>query len=306
MRVAVIVTKSCRKYLDRYLLGMFKNLGVDVYELKTSKVAQLITTRDIAKEARHMINNLRNYDLIIIPGMVKGSTRVIEDVVGVKTIKGTSYIGDLPYIIKLMRDGKIMIRNENVESLLLRDRRLLAGLEDFRWKALNDYINRADYLFKVKNIKFCLKPPPLNLFYELYIDKRRVTYELIIDKLIKLGYQGVILGLSTHSLNSNFIKEVLRELSSDRLLIGIDIPTKAILRTPELLSYVDLIFNVDIDTLYKEKQLVKLVKDKIIVISLDPTLKYEDILSTALNIRYKLMSLGLDKALFDVVLSIGY
>ncbi len=72
------------------------DIYVDVIELPVS-VAAFLSPEIIAKQLKSKIS--RDYDLILIPGLVRGDTSLIEDEIKIPTFKGPKYASDIPMIL---------------------------------------------------------------------------------------------------------------------------------------------------------------------------------------------------------------
>jgi dihydropteroate synthase-like protein len=63
-------------------------------------VAALITPEFISRELKD--EDLGGYDLIVLPGMVRGDATVIEKAVGIPVFKGTKYASDIPVLLEAL------------------------------------------------------------------------------------------------------------------------------------------------------------------------------------------------------------
>jgi dihydropteroate synthase-like protein len=63
-------------------------------------VAALLTPEYISNELKD--EDLSGYDLVVVPGMVRGDTSIIEKAVGVPVFKGTKYASDLPVLLEAL------------------------------------------------------------------------------------------------------------------------------------------------------------------------------------------------------------
>jgi dihydropteroate synthase-like protein len=70
-------------------------------------VASLLTLKIIQKYLDR--ERIKKYDFIMIPGLVKGDASQIERKIGLPVFKGPKDAWDIPYIIKLYREGKIRL-----------------------------------------------------------------------------------------------------------------------------------------------------------------------------------------------------
>jgi len=68
-------------------------------------VAALLTPNRIAQELKH--EDLTGYDLVIVPGMVRGELSIVEETVKVPVIKGTRYAADVPVLLGVLENVKL-------------------------------------------------------------------------------------------------------------------------------------------------------------------------------------------------------
>ncbi len=80
------------------------NVKTETVALKIP-VAALLTPETIAKAIENM--NLRGFDLILVPGLVRGDTTIITKAFGVQTFKGPRYAADLPTVLDSLGEVKL-------------------------------------------------------------------------------------------------------------------------------------------------------------------------------------------------------
>ena len=68
-------------------------------------VAALLTPQTIAKCLKGV--GLKGFDLILVPGLVRGDTSVIEKALGIPTFKGPRYAADLPTVLNSLYEVKL-------------------------------------------------------------------------------------------------------------------------------------------------------------------------------------------------------
>jgi dihydropteroate synthase-like protein len=86
--------------------GYAEKSGVEteVLALKVP-VAALLTPRYIAKEIEK--RDLNGFDMIMVPGLIRGDTSIIEDTVKIPAFKGPRYAADLPTVLDML--GKVQL-----------------------------------------------------------------------------------------------------------------------------------------------------------------------------------------------------
>jgi dihydropteroate synthase-like protein len=68
-------------------------------------VAALLTPQTIANALKK--TNLSKFNMILVPGLVRGDTTVIAKVTGIPTFKGPSYAADLPTVLDSLCEGQL-------------------------------------------------------------------------------------------------------------------------------------------------------------------------------------------------------
>jgi dihydropteroate synthase-like protein len=83
-----------------------QNSSVDtkVLALKVP-VAALLTPTYIANALKNV--NSRNFDMVLVPGLIRGDVTVIADAAGVPTFKGSRYAADLPAVLEALGQVKL-------------------------------------------------------------------------------------------------------------------------------------------------------------------------------------------------------
>ncbi len=296
----VLVTTRAAKDLIYDVIKDIKGFDIKVLVLRNIPVAALATTNDIAMELRDRINELKNVDLVIIPGLVKGSAEVIEEVIGVDVVKGTIYAGDIPVMLEFIKRGLRLSKEKAADEVI---GEYLRRSYEARFKEI---MSKLRPLFKVKNVVFTEKPPPINLFLEVMVNKvgNASIAETIVKRLISNNYQGLILGCDIEECNVNKLIDVITwitkyaEQYDSPLLIGIDAPISLIAKLKDnVLSLIDMILNISPKSLRDNFVKVNL-NDKVLVVPIEAELKFDEIKELINFIN----DLGLDKVIYDVPL----
>lgn len=96
MRVLLVTGRLAERLVRKYA----RELGpeVDVVSLPVS-VAALITPQILVEHLRGKISK-EKYDVLIVPGLMRGDVGVVEKELGVPVFKGTRYACDIPLILK--------------------------------------------------------------------------------------------------------------------------------------------------------------------------------------------------------------
>ena len=68
-------------------------------------VAALLTPETITKKLKEV--DIRGFDVILVPGFIRGDTSIITKAFGVQTFKGPRYAADLPTVLDSLREVKL-------------------------------------------------------------------------------------------------------------------------------------------------------------------------------------------------------
>jgi len=284
----LIITSASAYSMAKEIVERISNHDFIVYRLKIP-VASLATTSYIASEVSKDLTNtdIRNVDLVIIPGLVIGDASVIKDVLGVRVIKGPRYLGDLPLVIKYIEKGFEFSTSVPADDIIKKYLDVEYG------EKLTEILARGEYLFNINDVKIPLRPPPLLLAYEVLI-KEGDTYEDVIkrvDRASKLGTDIVVVGLPIGSnIPIEFFEKVLNVVKHNtRLPVGIDIPSLSMVRDIDR-DLFDIIMNVSPSNLevlssYTDKVVVLIPEDTPSINSIEASLRIG--IENALKLGFK-------------------
>ncbi len=304
MRIVLVTTKAA-EYIVKGIVGKLKeckdvneNVKLDVVTIEEVPVAALSTTDEIAK---YLVGKYRDYlrgtDLIIIPGLVRGSTEVIERKLGIKAFKGTKYAGDIPLLIDYVINGGELSKEVPADELI--SSFINSSFKD----RIQQEIEGSRALFEIRSVKFTKAPPPINLFYEVVVSRFNSAElkERLADIMHRLGkneYQGIILGLEFGNYDVNLLKRAIRIIREvdDKLLIGIDIPLSVLRDNRDIISNVEILMNIDPLRNFDDiEELKSELNDKVLVIISDPIEDLKKIIN-------ELNRAGIRKLIIDAVL----
>ena len=94
MKILLVTGRLAGKSVEK--AASQTEMDVDVIELPVS-VAAFLSPEIIAEHLKNKIS--RDYDLIIVPGLVRGDTSLIEDEIKIPTFKGPIYASDIPMVL---------------------------------------------------------------------------------------------------------------------------------------------------------------------------------------------------------------
>jgi dihydropteroate synthase-like protein len=123
LKVLLITGLLAEKAVERY--AKESNVETKVLALKVP-VAALLSPQQIARAIKE--ERVSDFDLILVPGLMRGDTAVIADSVGTLTFKGSRYAADLPTVLDAI--GRVEFSTVIPACDLLR--------EELRQKALRE------------------------------------------------------------------------------------------------------------------------------------------------------------------------
>jgi len=103
-------------------------------------VASLLTPRLIARHLKGM--DISRYSMVVIPGMVRGDAGEVEREVGVPVFKGPRDAGDIPWVMRLVAEGKLSL-SKTVPACELARMRGREEFEDAFKRAAEEGMERA-------------------------------------------------------------------------------------------------------------------------------------------------------------------
>ena len=224
--------------------------GCDVFVTPVS-VAAFLTPELIARYLRRAGIRSEDYDLILIPGLVRGSAQIIEDELGIPAFKGPRNAMDIPQVLKALREGFRLSREKPADELFSFD--ALKRVEDIRNRTRNRrYIEKA--LKRPWNVLIGNLPAgrdfPARILGEV-ADAPRLGVEKTVEKAIyylREGADVIDIGMVAGESNIDFIEEI-PEIREQLRVRGFDVPMSFdSLNTVEIekaLNYADLFLSVD-------------------------------------------------------------
>ncbi len=236
----LIVTGRLAEPIVRRVLGSVAGYEIDVFVAPVD-IAAFMTVDYVAKLLAGRVGK-NSYDYIILPGLVRGSGKVVESVTGVRTVKGPVNAVDLPDVLKVGLDvlSPDKPADEVLQSLRLeRCKRVLAEVEK---RALE---KRG---FAVGGLYVALEPPPIRVASEISHSHMLSDEELVkrVSYLIESGADVISLGFEALEPHPDDVHRVVRAVKSVfdvPIAIDTSIPSE-ILRGVE--AGADMVINIDL------------------------------------------------------------
>lgn len=191
MRVLLITGFLAREMVERY--ARMSNVEAEVLALEVP-VAAFLTPERIAREVERL--DLRGYDMILVPGLVRGDVSIVEKFAKIPTFKGPRYAADLPSILNFL--GKVKLSKTLPACELLKGELQHKALEKIR----SADKNRNALLTKTGNMLIgnlaVGRDFPMRVMAEI-VDASQLSNEEIkatAQRYLRLGAEIISVGMS--------------------------------------------------------------------------------------------------------------
>ena len=258
MRILLVTGRLAEPLVRKY------GKGCDVFVTPVS-IASFLTPELILRYLKRSEIKSEDYDMILVPGLVRGSTLIIEEELGIPAFKGPRYVQDLPQVLGALREGFKLSRETAADLLFQKD--ALKRVEDIKNKTQNrEYIDKA--LKKPYNFLIGELPVgfdfPTRILGEI-VDAPKMKLGNIVNKAIyylESGADIVDLGMVSGETNLGFIelipeiKDALKERGFNPPLSFDSLNEREI---ENALEFADMFLSIDkgnIENLVTEKPVV--------------------------------------------------
>ncbi len=218
------------------------SLKPEVFTIKVP-VAAFLTPQTIVSALEN--KNLDGFDLILVPGLVRGDTKAVFDAIHVPTFKGPRYAADLPAVLELLQETKLSTVTPACD--LIREKLETKALQELEKVEQN----RARLLKKPGNILIknlaVGKDFPMRVLAEIVdaalMDKEEI--QRIAKQYVKLGADIIDLGMVAGESRPSDAKRIVAAVKE-----VVDVPVSIdSLNPPEIEAAVsagvDLILSAD-------------------------------------------------------------
>jgi dihydropteroate synthase-like protein len=141
LKVLLVTGMMAKENVERY--SKESHVQTKVIALKVL-VAAFLTSKQIIEALKSV--NLKQYDLVLVPGLIRGDVKAISNAVGVPTFKGPMYYADLPTVLDSL--GEIELSTIIPVDELLKEKLREAALAEI----VKVEANRDNLLKKPGNI----------------------------------------------------------------------------------------------------------------------------------------------------------
>jgi len=196
--------------------GTALELGVLVINVP---VAALITPDRLMNEFKKRYEFIKQFDVVLVPGLMKGDVMSIAKSLGIRIFKGTKYVGDVEIAIEALLSGNELSTKVAAEDYLRKKSRIIID------ELVKNLEKRMKIAFNVGNLPIPLRGPPIRLFAE--IPPGTLTNEQKVMKLakrfIQCGTDLIVIGTSADSDIPDKIERIVKKLVTIlNVPIGID------------------------------------------------------------------------------------
>jgi len=204
------------------------------------QVISMLSTRDIAHYLEKMSIDRKSFDLVIIPGLCRGSCRDIEERTGLKCVKGTIHAHDLPLILSLDNPLEVLSPDHPADDVLKERVRV------FNIELLRKIEESCTPSFNLGGLCIPSNPPPLRIIGEISITG--IEPSILEDRVrdfIENGVDIISISSELYSPDPDGIYRVAR-LIKERFDIPLAIDTLSINEMQAgVRAGVDLILSID-------------------------------------------------------------
>jgi len=291
-----LAVRSVNEAVDRAKYrGANHNIDVLVLPIEVIAILSARQLLDLLLRVRS-VNELQKYDLIIVPGLIRGSTKMIEDKIGVPVVKGTIHAAMLDELL-LLSDEELLSLSREIPADEVLTQRLLDDVRG-RLRSLEDDYRSNRLCTMVGNVCIPLRPPPQRIVALTLLSKIS-QYRDLVSRLRDADIVGIAIDMNTDpSTIVNILKMLEKEVSKP---LAIDAHSPRIIE--RVSHHVDLILNVHSEFLHYIPVSVR----SEVCVSITPLEvierdRIDEVIGHSISLIEKARSLGYEKIVLDLVL----
>lgn len=235
MKILIITSRLAAEAVRRTIADI-KGYKIDIYILPIEIIGLASIENILSSVSRR---DVEGYDYLLVPGLVRGDLRVLEEKLGVRVIKGPKSL-ELLRLLFVIGPEKFKPDRDAEEIIIENLKEVFTEAREYYEKRINKYI-------RINNVKLPYSPPPLRIGYVF-----EKGYGLKWAKKYLTRYKPDILMLPP--------RHSCRELMNDYLFVienkllpegGIGVPWSRDLLNEcrELYEEADLIYDVTLNDL---------------------------------------------------------
>lgn len=240
MKVLLVTGSLAEDIVKRY--AQQSSIETEVLVL-TIQVAALLKLPNISKELEK--RDLQGFDVILVPGLIRGDTTIITSATGIPTFKGPRYAADLPTVLESL--GKIELSTVTPACDLLREELQQKALQELELAESNSLLlSKNPGNMTIKNLVFG-KDFPMRVMAEI-VDAPLMDSDQIQElakHYVELGANIIDVGMiagETRPLDARRAVEAIKSI--------VDVPVSVDTLNPveskeAVLGGADLILSID-------------------------------------------------------------
>ncbi|MCY0868159.1 MAG: dihydropteroate synthase-like protein [Desulfurococcus sp.] len=301
MKIALITGRLAGSEVRRLAAELSRpGLEIVVVELPIP-VAAMMTSSYLEKELPRHLEELKDVDLIIVPGFTSGDLTRVSEIMGKPVVKGVRYLHDIPLMIDAVARGVELSRVEPADELIAAQRaeRDLAILEELKKEASRNYY----FTIGVEG-KVYVSPLYPIILHEVYVP-RESRVEDVVRSAVKASGSGadvIVLGFPLH-YNPRGLRELVDSVrESTGRPVGVDSPDTLVLKEA-LDAGVDLLMSFTLSRL-REFMDIDGLKDKAVVLIPGEEAQGQEVLDSLAHTYSTAVEHGFSKIILDPILDI--
>ena len=186
------------------------NVKMRVLALKVP-VAALLTPKYIAKETEKL--DLRDFDMILVPGLIRGDTSIIENATKIPTFKGPRYVADLPTVLDVL--GQVELSKETPACDLLKDELQRKALQEIHIAERKDVLLKSLGNMLIRELAIG-RDFPMRVMAEI-VDAPLLSddeIQAIARRYVKLGAEIIDVGMVADEAKPSDARRAVKAIKS--------------------------------------------------------------------------------------------
>ncbi len=259
MKIGIVTSRSARRIIE----NVIKLIDEDIRKIHEFRIIALpvpaighLDTLTLARLLSKKKKELTGLDILLIPGLCPGSTKIIEKEVGIETYKASRDPGLLPAAIEFFLNHNFLSKNYPLEDYYV----------DYEI-ALKD----SPIAFRIRDVDIPYRPPPVKILAEIPPCTKRERAERILNRYLEEGAHIIVLGTSfiasvkTFKDRLNLVKDI------DKPVIC-ECPNRKILRKA-LEEECDGVSIAADQVLNAEKEIIRKLAERVVIVGERDTAK---------------------------------
>ncbi|AFZ71263.1 dihydropteroate synthase-like enzyme [Caldisphaera lagunensis DSM 15908] len=195
MKIAVLTSTTAEEMVKDIVTNDNKHgYNIEVVPLPVP-VISILDTNTISKiisRRKDILEKIRDSNLVMIPGLVRGDSSIIEKVANVETYKGPKSLGILPYALDFIHNGGKLDKQKSAEEVM------------------GSITPKISYktAFKIDNIEIPIRGPPVLIVAEIHPNTKVDEVESLAKRYVNDGAKIIIIGSNLESDPSVIEKKI--------------------------------------------------------------------------------------------------